>query len=68
MWAGWGAGTSGAGATGGATRIFHLLAMCGTAIVAVVLFLDRKWPTALAATAVAFYFALRLFYGLGRRG
>ncbi len=67
-WAGWGAGPSGAGAAGGPTRMFLGVACVGCAVVAIVLFRDRKLPEAGVAGAAAIYFAAR-FLGLvgGRR-
>ncbi len=65
-WAGWGAGTSGAGAMI-PSRLFLALALAGAAAVAVVLYRDGKRMEALVALAAAIYFALRLFGGLGRR-
>lgn len=66
-WAGWGAGPAGAGAVGGPTRIFLLVALLGCAVVALVLFRDGKRGEALFALAATIYFALRLFGGLGRK-
>lgn len=66
-WAGWGAGPSGAGDAGGPSRVFLAVALGGSAVVAAVLYRDRKWVEALVALAAVVYFALRLFAGLGRR-
>jgi hypothetical protein len=65
-WAGWGAGPSGAGATGGPTRAFLGIALAGCAIVAIVLAVQGRVAPALVAGAATVYFALRLFGGLGR--
>ncbi len=64
-WAGWGAGPSGAGASGGPTRAFLAVALAGCAIVAVSLAVGGRFGSALVAAAAAVYFALRLFSGLG---
>ncbi len=66
-WAGWGAGPSGAGASGGPGRIFLGAALAGCGVVAAILATDRRWPAAAVAALAAVYFALRLFTGLGRR-
>jgi hypothetical protein len=66
-WAGWGAGPAGAGSVGGPTRLFLVLALGGSLLVAGVLFRDGKRMEAAIAVAAAVYFALRLFGGLGRR-
>jgi len=66
-WAGWGAGPSGAGSTGGPSRLFLAAALVGSVVVAGVLVRDRRWPEALAAGAAVVYFALRLCGGLGSR-
>ncbi len=66
-WAGWGAGPSGAGASGGPGRIFLGAALVGCGAVAAILANDGHWPSALVALLAAAYFALRLFAGLGRR-
>lgn len=65
-WAGWGAGPSGAGSTGGPSRVFLLVALAGSLIVAGIFLRDGAWPQALAAAAAVVYFALRVFGGLGR--
>ena len=65
-WAGWGAGPAGAGSTGGPTRAFLAVALAGCAVVAGFLAWDGRLAAAGAAAAVAVYFALRLFAGLGR--
>ncbi len=65
-WAGWGAGPAGAGATGGPSRVFLVLALVGSAATAVFLARDGRWPAAGIAAACAVYFALRAFAGLGR--
>jgi hypothetical protein len=67
-WAGWGAGPSGAGSSGGPSRIFLGAALLGCLVVAGALLKERRWPQAAAAGAAAAYFALRLFAGLGSRG
>jgi hypothetical protein len=65
-WAGWGAGPAGAGSTGGPTRIFLVLALAGTLVVAGLLASEGRLGPAAIAAAAAVYFALRLFAGLGR--
>ncbi len=65
-WAGWGAGAAGAGATGGPSRGFLVIALVGAAVSAVLLARDGRWPAAALAAAGAVYFALRAFAGLGR--
>ncbi len=65
-WAGWGAGPSGAGATGGPTRAFLAAALAGCAIVAIALAVQGRLAAALVAAAATVYFGLRLFAGLGR--
>jgi hypothetical protein len=65
-WAGWGAGPAGAGAAGGPSRVFLAVALVGCAIVTGVLVKDGHLAAAGVAVAVAVYFALRLFAGLGR--
>ncbi len=66
-WAGWGAGPSGAGATGGPGRVFLGAALVGCLVVAAILARDHRLPQAVVAFAAAVYFALRLGGGLGRR-
>ena len=66
-WAGWGAGPTGAGATGGPGRVFLAIALAGCVIVAFVLYRDGKRLEAGIALAAAAYFALRFFGALGRR-
>jgi hypothetical protein len=66
-WAGWGAGPSGAGASGGPGRIFLGAALAGCVAVAAILANDSRWAAALVTALGAAYFALRLFAGLGRR-
>lgn len=65
-WAGWGAGPAGAGATGGPSRLFLVLALVGAVVVAALLARDGRWPAAAIAAAAAVYFALRAFAGLGK--
>ena len=65
-WAGWGAGPAGAGATGGPSRLFLVLALVAALVAAALLARDGRWPAAGLAAAAAIYFALRLFAGLGR--
>ncbi len=65
-WAGWGAGTAGAGSVGGPSRLFLILALAAAAVVALLLLRDGKWVEGGLAGAAAAYFALRLFAGLGR--
>ena len=66
-WAGWGAGPAGAGAVGGPSKLFLVVALAIAAGSAFVLFSDAKGWEGGVATAAAAYFALRLFGGLGRR-
>jgi len=66
-WAGWGAGPAGAGSVGGPSRLFLVLALGASLVVAGVLVRDGKRIEAAVALAAAVYFALRLFGGLGRR-
>ncbi len=66
-WAGWGAGPAGAGTTGGPGRIFLVVAMVASAIVAFTLYRDAKRTEALVALAAAVYFALRALGAIGRR-
>lgn len=63
-WAGWGAGAAGAGSAGGPSRGFLLAAAVGSAVVTVVLALERS-PAALITGAAAGYFALRAAGRLG---
>ncbi len=67
-WAGWGAGPSGAGNTGGPTRAFLWIALVGALVVAGVLAKEGRWPSLALALAAAGYFAMRLFGGLGSGG
>ncbi|BDG03306.1 hypothetical protein [Anaeromyxobacter oryzae] len=65
-WAGWGAGPAGAGATGGPSRVFLVIALLGAIVVTVISAVRRELPAAAVAGLAAIYFALRLFAGLGR--
>ncbi len=65
-WAGWGAGPAGAGASGGPSRVFLLVALVGAVVVAALLARDGRYPAGAIAAVAAIYFALRLFAGLGR--
>jgi hypothetical protein len=65
-WAGWGAGPAGAGASGGPSRTFLLVALVGSAGIALLLVADGRLAAAGVAAAAAIYFALRAFAGLGR--
>jgi hypothetical protein len=65
-WAGWGAGPSGAGAVGGPSKIFLVLALAVAIIAAVTLLRDGKGWEGGVAVAAAVYFLARLL-GLGRR-
>jgi hypothetical protein len=65
-WAGWGAGPAGAGASGGPSRTFLLVALVGSAVVAGLLARDGRLAAAGVAACAAVYFALRAFAGLGR--
>jgi hypothetical protein len=68
-WAGWGAGPSGAGASGGPSRLFLALALVGSAVVAGILARDGRPMEALVAALAAIYFGLRVSGRLGgRRG
>jgi hypothetical protein len=67
-WAGWGAGPAGAGATGGPSRAFLVVALVASAGAAAVLARDGRLAAAGAAACAAIYFALRAFAGLGRNG
>jgi hypothetical protein len=64
-WAGWGAGPAGAGASGGPSRIFLVVALAGCVAVAAFLVHDGRLAAAGVAAASAVYFALRVFAGLG---
>jgi hypothetical protein len=66
-WAGWGAGPSGAGASGGPSRVFLLAALAGSALVAAVLARDGRTFEALVAALAAVYFGLRATGRLGGR-
>jgi hypothetical protein len=57
-WAGWGAGAAGAGSAGGPSRGFLVAAAVGSAVVTVVLALDRA-PAGLVTGAATVYFVLR---------
>jgi hypothetical protein len=65
-WAGWGAGPAGAGATGGPSRVFLVVALVACGGAAAFLARDGRWAAAGAAACAAGYFALRAFAGLGR--
>jgi hypothetical protein len=65
-WAGWGAGPAGAGATGGPSRAFLVIALAACVGAAAFLARDGRWAAAGVAAAAAAYFALRAFAGLGR--
>jgi hypothetical protein len=67
-WAGWGAGPAGAGATGGPSRAFLVVAAVASGVVAAVLARDGHWLEAALSAAAAGYFALRAAGRLGRRG
>ena len=66
-WAGWGAGPSGAGASGGPSRWFLVAALLFCAAVTAVLLARQAWPAAAVGTLAVAYFAARAFLGLGRR-
>ena len=66
-WAGWGAGPAGAGAAGGPSRVFLLVALVGSGVVAALLARDGRFAAAAVAAVGAIYFALRLFAGIGRQ-
>ena len=63
-WAGWGAGPAGAGSSGGPSKLFLGGLAVLSAIVTVVLALDRQ-PTGLLTAAATAYFALRFSGRLG---
>lgn len=63
---GWGAGVASAGAAG-PSQVFLAITMAGVAIVAGILFWDRRFAAGGMASLAAVYFALRLFAGLGIR-
>ena len=63
-WAGWGAGPSGAGSAGGPSKAFLWTACVASAVVTLVLALDRA-PAALLTGAAAAYFGLRASGRLG---
>jgi hypothetical protein len=65
-WAGWGAGPAGAGSSGGPSRAFLVVALVGSAGVALLLVAGGRLAAAGVAAAAAIYFALRAFAGLGR--
>lgn len=65
-WAGWGAGPAGAGAAGGPSRAFLVVALAGCGVAAVLLARDGRWAAAALSAAASIYFALRMFAGLGR--
>ncbi len=67
-WAGWGAGPSGAGATGGPSRAFLAIALAGCGVVAIALAAQHRLAAAGVAACATVYFALRLVAGLGRTG
>jgi len=66
-WAGWGAGPSGAGSTGGPSRIFLWAATVAMAAVAAATAAEERWGMALASAGAALYFALRATGKLGPR-
>jgi hypothetical protein len=65
-WAGWGAGPAGAGAAGGASKVFLALSLVGCIAVTAFLAKEGNAGSAVVAGLAALYFALRLFAGLGR--
>ena len=67
-WAGWGAGPSGAGASGGPSRWFLVAAMVLSAVVTAILAGRHNWPGAAVGALATAYFVARAFYGLGGRG
>lgn len=66
-WAGWGAGAAGAGSAGGPSRGFLAAVAVGSAVVTVVLGVDRS-PLALVTLATTAYFTLRALGRLGPKG
>jgi hypothetical protein len=66
-WAGWGAGPAGAGATGGPSKGFLLVAMLASTGVAIFMAVDGR-PAALIPAAAAAWFAARLFGLVGPKG
>jgi hypothetical protein len=66
-WAGWGAGPAGAGSAGGPSRVFLLLALAGSLVVAAILARDHRLGAAAVAAGAAAYFALRLLGVIGGR-
>ena len=65
-WAGWGAGPAGAGAVGGPSRLFLVVALLLAGGASAVLFRDGHGFEGGCAAAAAVYFGARLF-GLGQR-
>ena len=66
-WAGWGAGPSGAGATGGPSRWFLGVLAIVPGAVAVALLRDRHHAGAMLAAGATAYFALRALGAIGPR-
>lgn len=66
-WAGWGAGPAGAGSAGGPSKAFLAIACVGSAVVTVMLALERS-PAALITLAGTAWFALRFAGRLGPKG
>ncbi len=66
-WAGWGAGPSGAGTSGGPSRWFLGVALVLAAVVTGILASRHSWPGAAVGALATAYFVARTFFGLGRR-
>jgi hypothetical protein len=66
-WAGWGAGPAGAGSAGGPGRVFLLVLLVLSLVVAGVLVRDGHWLEGGVAAAGALYFGLRVSGRLGAR-
>jgi hypothetical protein len=66
-WAGWGAGPAGAGSAGGPGRVFLLVLLVLSLVVAGVLVRDGHWLGGGVAAAGALYFGLRASGRLGAR-
>lgn len=64
-WAGWGAGPSGAGASGGPSRWFLAVALVGCAVCTVIMAVTQNWVGAAVGGLVSIWFFSRLFLGVG---
>jgi len=65
-WAGWGAGPSGAGASGGPSRWFLVAALLFCAVMTAILAVRQAWAAAAVGALATAYFVARTFFGLGR--